>query len=127
MKLSEVFFLILFALIVFWGVYLRVKFESNLREESVENQMQEYYQHADSLLIELDDSLKLLDSLRIVSDSLQRVIDSIENKQTEIKIVYREKYKNFANPAVVSNDSISKYIAGRILQWDRYFDSIYAR
>jgi hypothetical protein len=123
----EILFIIIFGGLVIVGVYFRVKLETDLREESVEKEMQTYYKHADSLLFKLKVAEHKNDSLRHVSDSLSQVLDSLENKNVETKIIYREKYKNYSNPAIVGNDSISKYIAGRILQWDRYFDSIYSK
>ena len=127
MRFREILFIIIFGVLVLVGVYFRVKLEADLREESVDKEMQTYYERADSLLFKLTVAEKKNDSLRHVFDSLSQVLDSLKNKNVETKIIYREKYKNYSNPAIVSDDSISKYIAGRILQWDRYFDSIYSK
>lgn len=62
-----------------------------------------------------------LDRYQVYTDSINNVIltleDSIKvlaNKKPEIKIKYETKIKDYSNPFIVSNDSVTRYIASKI-------------
>lgn len=64
---------------------------------------------------------KKIDSLNFVIarnneviKSKEKIIDSLNNTKTKTSIYYETIIKDFSNTAIVSDDSITKYISGKI-------------
>lgn len=70
---------------------------------------------------EIETNSKQVDSLQIIIDRLEIElykrdikIDSLYNKKQIINNTYETTIKNYSNPTIVSDDSISKYISNKL-------------
>lgn len=71
--------------------------------------------------IETEDNSKQVDSLQLIIDRLEIEIykkdiklDSLYNKKQTINNTYETTIKNYSNPTIVSDDSISRYISNKL-------------
>ena len=70
---------------------------------------------------ELDNNSKQVDSLQLIIDRLEIdiykkdiKIDSLYNNKQIINNTYETTIKNYNNPTIVSDDSISRYISNKL-------------
>lgn len=71
--------------------------------------------------IEREDNSKQVDSLQLIIDKLEIEIykqdiklDSLYNNKQIINNTYETTIKNYNNPTIVSDDSISRYISNKL-------------
>lgn len=51
---------------------------------------------------------------KVENKSLQDSIDSLNEVKHKIQIVYETIYKDFSNPAIIDDDSVTRYISKKI-------------
>lgn len=64
------------------------------------------------------DSLKnIIKSNNIIIERNNKLIDSLYNSKSQTTIKYETTIKNYSNPTIVSDDSISKFISKELYNW----------
>lgn len=51
---------------------------------------------------------------KTINKSLQDSIDSLNDVKHKVQIIYETIYKDFSNPAIVDDDSVTRYISKKI-------------
>lgn len=69
----------------------------------------------DSLRLEIDNVNRDLD---IIVNGLQNIIDSLTASNDEAKKTYEAILADYANPEIISDDSITIYIRNKLLEYE---------
>lgn len=66
---------------------------------------------------EIDSLNDIIKTNNIILKQNQHIIDSLYNQKSQTIINYETTIKNYSNPSLVSDDSISKFISKELYNW----------
>lgn len=116
-KLTDILLVIMLGVIIVAGTYY-IRQHANAIDVAIE-----YKRDMQKLDIKLDSINNLLITNSNERSIFYNKLDSLNNTKTITHETFQKNYNNIII-GTVSDDSITKYIANKIYNWQRYTDSI---
>jgi hypothetical protein len=110
--IERIFFVATLAVCIYWIVKLNrdlaAERETNVNEKSEFDKIIDGYRHTQDSIGEVNKKMYL------EIDALDTKFDSLEKVKQKVQIRYERDKSDLQNPAIVGNDSISRYIRSAI-------------